>query len=240
MAVARTTSTTAFNLDFAEMAEEAFERCGAEIRSGYDLRTARRSLNLMSIEWASRGINMWTIESGSVALVSGTAAYNLPIDTIDLLEHVIRTGSGTTQSDISLSRISVSTYATIPNKTATGRPLQVLLSRLSGATSAANVVQYPTATLWPVPDGSTTYTMVYWRLRRIQDAGNAVNGQDIPFRFLPAMVAGLSYYLSMKLPSVDPQRRMELKADYEQQFQMASEEDRDRSSLRIVPRQMYM
>lgn len=238
--VALTTNTTTFNLDLAELAEESFERCGLELRSGYDLRTARRSLNLMTIEWANKGINMWAIESGSVALVSGTAAYNLPVDTIDLLEHVVRTGSGTTQTDISLSRISVSTYATIPNKTATGRPIQVLISRLSGATNASSVVQYPTVTLWPVPDSATTYTLVYWRLRRLQDAGNGVNGQDIPFRFLPAMVAGLAYYLSMKLPNVDPQRRMELKVDYEQQFQLAADEDREKAPVRFVPRQMFI
>jgi len=234
----KTTDTTGFNLNLNDLIEEAFERCGAELRTGYDLRTARRSLNLLTLEWANRGINMWTIEQGSIPLVSGTAAYDLPANTIDLLDHVIRTGSGTTQSDINISRISVSTYASIPNKTATGRPIQVWIRRLTGATSSANVVQYPTVTVWPVPDGSTTYTLVYWRLRRIQDAGDGINGQDIPFRFLPCMVAGLAYYLSMKLPGAEA-RSGALKAEYEQQFQLAADEDREKAPIRFVPRQSF-
>ena len=234
----KTTDTTGFNLNLNDLIEEAFERCGAELRTGYDLRTARRSLNLLTLEWANRGINMWTIEQGSIPLVSGTAVYDLPANTIDLLDHVIRTGSGTTQSDINISRISVSTYASIPNKTATGRPIQVWIHRLTGATSSTNVVQYPTVTVWPVPDGSTTYTLVYWRLRRIQDAGDGINGQDIPFRFLPCMVAGLAYYLSMKLPGAEA-RSGALKAEYEQQFQLAADEDREKAPIRFVPRQSF-
>jgi len=238
--VAKTTNTTDFNLDLNSLVEESFERCGAELRSGYDLRTARRSLNLMTIEWANRGINLWTIEQGSIPLVAGTLSYDLPVDTIDLLDHVVRTGTSTNQADITISRISVSTYASIPNKNATGRPIQVWVQRKSGATSSASVVQYPQITVWPAPDTAQTYTFVYWRLRRVQDAGNGLNGQDIPFRFLPPMVAGLAYYLSMKLPSVDPQRRMELKADYEAQFQLASDEDREKAAIRFVPRQMFI
>jgi hypothetical protein len=236
----KTTDTTAFNLDLNQLVEESFERCGAELRSGYDLRTARRSLNLLTIEWANRGINLWTIEQGSQVLTSGTADYDMPVDTIDLLDHVIRTGTGTNQTDINISRISVSTYATIPNKNATGRPIQLWFQRKTGATDSTNVVEYPQIHVWPTPDNSQTYTFVYWRLRRMQDAGNGINGQDIPFRFLPCMVAGLAYYLSMKLPNVDPGRRMELKADYEQQFALAAEEDREKAPVRFVPRQMFI
>jgi len=225
-----TTGTTTFNLDLNEIVEEAFERCGAEVRSGYDFRTARRSLNLLFNEWANRGINLWTVESGSVTLVAGTATYNLPTDTVDLVEHVIRTDAGSTsnQADLSISRISVSTYSTIPNKLNTGRPIQVYINR---------AVTTPTITVWPVPDSAETYTFVYWRLRRMQDAGNGVNTQDIPFRMLPALVAGLAYYLSMKLPD-GPNRMAALKAQYDEAWDLASSEDREKAPVRFVPR-MY-
>jgi hypothetical protein len=236
--VAKTTATTDFNLDLNAIVEEAFERCGVELRSGYDFRTARRSLNLLLLDWANRGINLWTIEEGSIPLVPSTATYDLPADTVDLLEHVIRTGTGTNQVDINISRISVSTYSTIPNKNATGRPIQVYIDRQTGATNAASVVQYPTITVWPTPDNSTTYTFYYWRLRRMFDAGNGINGQDIPFRFLPCMVAGLAFLLSMKLPGAEARTQM-LKADYDEQWQLASEEDRDKAPVRFVPRQMF-
>jgi hypothetical protein len=235
-----TTDTTAFNLDLNELIEESFERCGHELRSGYDFRTARRSLNLLTIEWASRGINLWTIEQGSITLTPGTITYDLPVDTIDLLEHVIRTGSNTTQQDITISRISVSTYSSIPNKNATGRPIQVWIQRRTGANDSTGTPVPPQIHVWPAPDNSQTYTFVYWRMRRIQDAGDGLNGQDIPFRFLPCMVAGLAYYLSMKLPGVDPQRRMELKMDYEQQFDLAAQEDREKAPVRFVPRQQFI
>lgn len=237
--VAKTTDTTSFNLDLNNLVEEAFERCGAELRSGYDLRTARRSLNLLTIEWANRGINLWTIEQGEQVLTYNQGTYTLPSNTIDLLDHVIRTGTGTNQIDINISRISVSTYSQIPNKNATGRPIQVWIDRKSGATNATSVEQNPTITVWPKPDNSTTYTFVYWRLRRIQDAGDGLNGQDIPFRFLPAMVAGLAYYLSLKIPGADI-RSQALKAEYEQQFQLASEEDREKAPIRFVPRQSFL
>lgn len=235
-----TTDTTAFNLDLNELIEESFERCGHELRSGYDFRTARRSLNLLTIEWASRGINLWTIEQGSITLTPGTITYDLPVDTIDLLEHVIRTGSNTNQQDISISRISVSTYSSIPNKNATGRPIQVWVQRRTGANDSTGTPVPPQIHVWPAPDNSQTYTFVYWRMRRMQDAGDGLNGQDIPFRFLPCMVAGLAYYLSMKLPGVDPQRRLELKMDYEQQWDLASSEDREKAPVRFVPRQQFI
>lgn len=223
--------TTAFNLDFAEIAEEAFERCGKEMRTGYDLRTARRSMNLMTIEFQNRGINMWTIEEGTVNLEEGVATYDLPADTIDVLEHVIRTGSGSTQTDINISRISVSTYATIPNKTSQGRPIQVWVQRLR---------DNPKITVWPVPDQGTSgapyYVFKYWRMRRIDDAGSGANTPDVVFRFLPALVAGLAFHLSMKLPDVDPNRVAMLKAEYEQQFDLAAQEDREKAPVRFVPR----
>ena len=235
---AKLSGTTTFNLDLNGLIEEAFERCGAESRSGYDFRTARRSLNLLLMDWANRGINLWTLDSGQQVLTAGTGTYNLPVDTVDLLEHVIRTGTGTTQQDISMSRISNSTYATIPNKTATGRPLQVWINRLSGATDATNAVVYPTYTVWPIPDSSTTYTFVYWRLRRMQDAGDGINGQDIPFRLMPALVSGLAFYLSMKIPGAETRTQM-LQAMYEADWQRAADEDREKATLRLVPRQMF-
>ena len=223
-----TSGTATFNMDFTEIAEEAWERAGREMRSGYDLRTARRSMNLLTIEWQNRGINMWTIEEGTVNLTEGTATYNLPADTIDLLEHVIRTGSGsvTTQADLNISRISVSTYASIPNKLSRGRPIQLYIDR-----GQAN----PTATVWPVPDGTTTYILKYWRMRRIEDAGTGVNTADVNFRFLPCLVAGLAYYIAMKEPDLE-QRLPMLKAAYDEQFDLAAQEDREKATLSLVPR----
>ena len=234
-----TTGTALFNLDFAEIAEEAFERAGSELRSGYDFKTARRSLNLLLAEWANKGINLWTVEEGSILLNTGVTSYNLPIDTVDLLDHVIRTGSGQNQSDITISRISGSTYSTIPNKNAMGKPIQVWINRQSGATTPTGIA-YPTINVWPTPQApDEQYTFVYWRLRRMQDAGNGVNTQDIPFRFLPALIAGLAYYLSMKLPGVDMQRAQALKAVYDEQFDLAAQEDREKAPVRMVPRMMF-
>lgn len=245
-----TSGVSVFNLDLNDLVEEAFERCGAELRTGYDLRTARRSLNLLTVEWANRGVNLWTIEQGQIPLVTGTSTYSLPVDTIDLVDHVIRTGSGQNQTDININRISVKTYAVIPNKNATGRPVQVWINRQSGAqypaggqpngTDPITGIDSPSITVWPAPDASQNYVFVYWRMRRIQDSGSGgTKTQDIPFRFINCMVAGLAYYLSLKLPNVDPQRRMELKADYEQQFALAAEEDREKAPVRFVPRSLF-
>ena len=234
-----TTGTQSFNLDLNSLIEEAFERAGAELRTGYDFRTARRSLNLLTIEWANRGINLWTIEQGSIAMVQGQIAYNLPVDTIDLLDHVIRTQSGIDQTDINITRISVSTYASIPNKNAQGRPIQVWIDRQSGATEPSTGINYPTINVWPAPEQSNYYTFVYWRLKRIQDAGNGTNTQDIPFRMLPCLVAGLAYYLAMKIPEAAPRIEM-LKASYEEQWMLASSEDREKAAIRLAPRQMFI
>ena len=234
-----TSGTTTFNLDLNNLVEEAFERCGAELRSGYDLRTARRSLNLLTIEWANRGINLWTIEQGSIPMVQGQITYDLPVDTIDLIDHVIRTQSGQQgQTDINISRISVDTYSTIPNKNAQGRPIQVWINRQSGATEPVSGVAYPQINVWPAPEQSNYYTFVYWRLRRIQDAGNGTTTQDIPFRMLPALVAGLAYHLSLKIPDA-MQRTQMLKAMYDEAWEQASDEDREKAPLRIAPRQMF-
>ena len=305
-----TTGTSTFNLDINDLIEESFERCGAELRTGYDFRTARRSLNLLTIEWANKGINLWTVEQGQIPLVTGQAIYPLPLDTIDLMDSTIRQNNGTTnQIDITISRISEPTYMTIPNKLTQGRPIQVWINRQSGQSSVSavtvastvsatdttitvsnasnlatagfvqignEIISYPnvsgnqlincargqngtTATthavsdvltiqnlpsinIWPTPNApGDQYTFVYYRLRRIQDAGTGVYVQDIPFRFIPAMVAGLAYYLSMKLVGVDPNRSMTLKADYNEQFDLAAQEDREKAPLRIVPRNMsYM
>ena len=168
--VDKTTATTDFNLDLNTIVEEAFERCGAELRTGYDLRTAKRSLSLLLMDWANRGINLWTLEQGTQTLTYNVGTYDLPVDTVDLLDHVIRTGTGTNQQDINISRISSSTYVSIPNKNANGRPIQEWFQRKTGATDSTNVVEYPQIHVWPKPDNSQTYTFVYWRLRRIQDA----------------------------------------------------------------------
>lgn len=227
-----TSGTTTFNLDLSEIVEEAFERCGAELRTGYDLRTARRSLNLLFADWANRGINLWTIDSGTIPLVAGTATYNLPEDTVDLLEHVIRTGAGnvSTQTDLTITRISVSTYSSIPNKLTQARPIQIYVNRTT---------PIPTVTVWPVPDTSTPYSLVYWRLRRIQDAGNGANTMDVPFRFVTCMVAGLAYYLALKIPNA-MDRLMVLKQQYDEAWDLAAGEDRDRAAVRFVPRQSFV
>lgn len=301
-----TTGTTSFNLDLANLMEEAFERAGGEIRSGYDVRTARRSLNLLTIEWANRGINLWTIEQGQIPMNQGQIAYPYPADTIDLLDQVVRTQTGIDQTDINISRISVSTYATIPNKNAQGRPIQVWINRQSGTVSASGLtlsggllagvttvtltaapekfpeigfinvgsetIQYtgisgntltgcyrgqngttdafhaggtpvylnnlPCVNVWPSPNQDNFYTFVYWRLKRIDDAGNGRAEQDIPFRMLPCLVAGLAYYISMKIPE-GVNRVDRLKLDYEEQWLLASAEDREKAALRLAPRQMF-
>jgi hypothetical protein len=303
-----TNGGTSFNLDLNELVEEAFERAGLELRTGYDLRTARRSLNLMTIEWANRGINLWTIEQGQIPMVTGQASYPFPVDTIDLLDQVIRQNAGTTnQIDINISRISESTYMTLPNKLTQGRPIQVWINRQSGQsnpttallngtisatdttitlTSTADVAtngfiligaetiyysnvsgnqllncargqngttptahttgaaitnqNLPSINVWPTPNApGNQYMFVYYRLRRVQDAGTGATEQDIPFRFLPCMVAGLAYYIAMKKPEVPGDRVLALKAAYEEQFQLAADEDREKASIRFVPREMF-
>ena len=213
-----TSGTATFDLDVADLIEEAYERVGVVARSGRDFRTARRSLNLLASEWANRGLNLWTVSTSTLAISAGDETYALPADTIDLIEHYIRDDS----TDFSLNRISVSDYAAIPNKTTTGRPVQIFIRRTST----------PSILLWPVPDQA--YTLVYWCLRRMEDASSAVDTMDLPSRFLPAMAAGLAYQLALKRPEA-VERMGLLKADYEEQFQRAYEEDRDRGSVFFTP-----
>lgn len=211
--------------DLPELFEEAFERAGTEMRSGYDLRMARRSLNLIALEWQNRGLNLFTIEAGTLALTVGTSTYTLPTDTIDLIEHTLRTGSGTNQLDSYVERITVSTYSQLSNKNMRGRPNQIFVQRLVGSV---------TATLWPVPDGSN-YTLAYYRLKGIDGLSTGIGtSAQVPPRFVPALVAGLAYQIAMKKPDLAP-RVAPLKQDYEEQYQLAAGEDEDRSSWRMRP-----
>ena len=304
--MANTSGTTTFNLDLSELIEDAFERCGHELRTGYEMRTARRSLNLLTIEWSNRGINLWTIDQGQIVMNTGQAIYAIPSDTIDLLDTVTRTGSGETQSDVTVSRISEPTYMSIPNKNATGRPVQVWINRQTGVTNATSVItvgaisstdttitvsdasqlgtigfitigsetiayqnvsgnqllncfrgqnntvaashltgaavsesNLSSINVYPTPSApGNQYTFVYYRMRRIQDAGGGVNIQDIPFRLLTCMVAGLAFYLSQKVQGAEG-RMQWLKAEYEEQWLLASTEDRDKSADRYVPRNLF-
>lgn len=245
--MAFTSATTSFNPDLNELFEEAFERCGLELRTGYDFRTARRSMNFLTAEWANRGINLWTIEQGSINMVQGQTTYDLPIDTVDLVEHVIRTfsGQGPNQTDLNITRISVSTYSTIPNKEAQGRPIQVWINRQSGQKVGSNAAtpKNPQINVWPAPDQGTEqqpfYVFYYWRMKRIYDAGNGTNVIDIPFRFLNCLTAGLAYMIAMKKPEVDPARVLGLKAAYDEAWEWASTEDREKAADRLVPREMF-
>jgi hypothetical protein len=307
-----TTGTTAFNLTMNDLVEEAFERCGKELRSGYDFRTARRSVNLLTIEWANKGINLWTIEQNQIVMNTGQAIYPLPVDTIDILDAVTRqyNGGQINQSDINISRISESTYITIPNKNAYGRPVQMWVNRQTGnvasvpqttlavgypisatdttitltdasnlptqgfvnidnetigyqniignqilnawrgqngttaASHAAGAQVYvnnlPCVNVWPTPNSpGNQYTFVYYRMRRMQDAGDGTNTEDVPFRLIPALVAGLAYHLSVKLEGVDPNRITGLKMAYDELFQQAADEDREKAAIRFVPRNLF-
>lgn len=217
-----TSGTTAFNLDVVELAEEAFERAGLEMRSGYDLRTARRSLNLLSAEWSNKGLNLWTVVEGTTALVAGQATYSLPEDTIDLIEQSIRVSQGGTNTDYRITRIGVGTYAGVANKAMQARPQQIYVERTTS----------PTFTLWPVPDQA--YTMLHWRMRRMEDAATGANTMDMPVRFIPALAAGLAYHIALKRPEAMARVQL-LKADYDEQFALAAQEDRGRESTWLVP-----
>lgn len=312
--MAITSGASSFNLQLDELVEEAFERAGGELRTGYDLRTARRSLNIMFADWANRGINMWTIEQGEITLTQGQNTYALPDDTVDLIEHVIRTNANiqNNQADLTITRISVSTYATIPNKIQQARPIQVWVQRYNGqnspiaatltttitststeivlndvtglpasgfikiddeiinygyitqnpnavsgtlnncfrgqqntiaaghtATATVYWAQVPAVTVWPTPDSAQQYTFVYWRLRRTQDAGGGVNVMDVPFRFIPCLAAGLSYYLALKIAG-GAERLPVLKQQYDEAWELAATEDREKAAVRFVPRQQYI
>jgi hypothetical protein len=212
-----TSGSRDFNLDVAEIIEEAYERCGLEVRTGYDARTARRSLNLMLADWANRGLNLWTMAEANIPLVAGDASYVLANDVVDILDVVVRS-QGT---DYEVERISRTEYFTLPNKNTTGRPSQFFLERTIT----------PTLYLWASPDNSTD-VLRYYYIRRMQDADALTNTTDIPFRFLPCMVAGLAYYMAMKRA---PERLGILKSVYDEEFQRAADEDIDRVPLKLVP-----
>lgn len=309
-----TSGLTSFNLDLNDMVEEAFERAGSELRTGYDLRTARRSLNLLFADWANRGVNMWTFEQNTITLVTGQPTYALPDDTVDVLDHVIRTNANvaSNQADLTITRISMPTYATIPNKLTQGRPIQVWIQRLTGnsnlltgtvqatisatattipvtslvgiptagfiqigseligynetspadgatpaylynctrgqdGTTAAthttgaamSLVQKNSITVWPTPNPGQTYQFVYWRMRRIQDAGGGTKTMDVPFRFVPCLAAGLAYYIALKVP--EGLARLDvLKQQYDEAWDRAAGEDQEKAAVRFVPRQMYI
>ena len=218
--------------DLPEIFEEAYERAGLEMRSGYDLKTARRSLNLLTLEWQNRGLNLFTIDSGTLAVTAGTATYTMPADTIDLIEHQIRTGTGVNQTDTALERISVSTYAQQTNKNTQGRPTQIYVQRLPTETKV---------TLWPVPDATTTYTILYFRLKGIDGLSAGVGSaiSSVPPRFVPALVSGLAYYIAMKKPEVAA-RAAALKQEYEFQFQLAAGEDEETASIKFIPYNTFM
>lgn len=215
--------------DLAELFEEAFERAGLEMRTGYDLKTIRRSLNLLTLEWQNRGLNLFTIESGTQALTQGTATYTMPTDTIDLIEHQLRTGTGTNQIDTALQRISVSTYAQQTNKNTQGRPTQIYVQR---GVSEVNV------TIWPVPEDNS-YTLAYYRLKGISGLASGIGtSAAIPPRFVPALVAGLAFHVAMKKPEAAA-RAQALQAEYERQFQLAADEDEDRAASHFTPWRSY-
>lgn len=212
--------------DLAELFEEAYERAGLEMRSGYDLRTIRRSLNILTLEWQNRGLNLFTISAGTLALTAGTATYTMPSDTIDLIEHQLRTGTGTNQVDTSLERASVATYAQQTNKNTTGRPTQIYVQREATDTKF---------TLWPVPDSTAAYTVAYYRLVGIAGMSSGISGSAaIPPRFIPALVAGLAYYIAQKKPEAMSMAPA-LKQEYEFQFQLAADEDTETASIKFVP-----
>jgi len=224
-----TSGTTIFNLDFREAIEEAFERCGLESRVGYDMRTARRSMNLMFADWANRGLNMFTYEERTQLLTDGVVEYDLGDDIVDVLEQVVQIPSSGTggQTRYNMTRVSISTQATRTNPTTTGRPVEVYYNR---------GVDGVTAHIWPVPNSSYPYTLVYWVLRRIQDAGAYTNTGDFPFRFLPAFISGLAFYIAQKKRTDDPNLIARLEADYEKTWLRAAEEDREKATLKQVPR----
>lgn len=225
--------TTLFNPDLSECIEEAYERVGLEIRTGYQWRTARRSLNYLLTSWANQGINLWTVEPGDITLVQGQGTYDLPADCIDVIEQVIRQNPGSqyNQTDLIIPRIALPTYAAIPNKLVQGRPVQVYVNRQS---------PIPQINIWPTPNQSG-YIFHYWYLRRMDDAGaNGNVTQDIPFRFYEALTAGLAWQLSMKQPDLDVNRIQLLKSSYDESFQLAKDEDRDRAPVRFVPMAGYI
>lgn len=221
-----TSGTTVFNPNFIDAIEEAYERAGVESRSGYDMRSARRSINLLFADWANRGINMWTVEERTQTLTNGTAAYTLESDIVDLMDHMIEIPNTTQETRYNLTRVSVSTHAGRTNPDITGRPTEIYINRLRDA---------PVINLWPSPNLSG-FILHYWVLRRIEDAGAYTNTGDMPFRFLPAFVAGLAYLIASKKQATNEPLIARLQAVYEAEFRKAAEEDREKATLTLTPR----
>jgi hypothetical protein len=217
-----TSGSRDFNLDVSDIIEEAYERCGLEVRTGYDARTARRSMNLMFADWANRGINLWTVRQATITLTQGQATETLTSDVVDLLEVVLRRGG----TDYDITKISRSDYLSVPTKTTTGRPSQFYFNRQV----------LPQITMWPTPENSTDQ-IVYYYIRRLEDADALVNDVELPFRFLPCAVAGMAYYIALKKA---PERIQLLKTVYEEEFQRAADEDEDRVSLKLQPSIQYL
>ena len=223
-----TSGTYSFNLDLSDILEEAYERAGLELRSGYDYRTARRSLDLMFLEWQNRGLNLWSVQEGTQTLTAGTGRYALTSDQLDVIEASLRTDDGDVnkQTDLTMSRISISQYSHLTNKLTQGRPIQFWIEKDPGAI-ALNV--------WPVPDDAVTYKINYYYIQRVEDTGSpASNNVDIPARFMPCMAAGLAYYISIKRPEAS-ERAPLLKQVYDEQWDLAADADRDKSSFYMVP-----
>ena len=221
-----TSSSKDFELDVADYVEEAFERCGIELRTGYDLKTANRSLNLMLAEWANRGLNQWTIAEKTVAMVKDTKTYNIdstnataPIDVLDVF---IRETVSSDTTDLPMTRLSRAEYSNIATKSTTGKPNQFFINKQIT----------PTINVWPTPDKNSTYTIHMNVLTRMDDVDAATNTLDVPFRFYPCLAAGLAYYISLKRA---PERTGLLKGLYEEEFERAMSTDEDRASFTIAP-----
>ena len=213
--------STNFEPNVTEFIEEAFERCGIELRTGYDLRTAKRSINIMLAEWANRGLNQWTIEQTTQTVTEGTNSYSLNSNVIDILDMVVRRTTNSVNTDTNMSRISRSEYLNIPNKDTKARPNQFFFDKQTT----------PAIKVYPTPENSTDI-LVFNKLVRMDDADTATNTMDLPFRFYPCFAAGLAYYISIKRA---PQRTAELKAIYEEEFRRAADQDEDRASFRVRP-----
>jgi hypothetical protein len=234
-----TSGTYAFNPDVGDIVEEAFERAGTELRTGNDLRSARRSINYLMLEWQNEGINLWTLDQSTLGLLTeGTATYDVDMDTISILDGFLRTNSGsvTLQSDLTMTRMSEPTYSQIPSKLTQGRPVQYFYNRIgiqSGASGGADVPS--TLTFWPVPEESSKYEFIFWRMRRIYDVGSSAgNTMDVPDRFLPALVDGLALQTAIKKPELAGRVNM-LQSIYSKSFGKAAEEDREKANLMILP-----
>jgi|TARA_R110000850_G_scaffold11433_1_gene39229 hypothetical protein len=223
-----TSGTFTFNLDLGDIIEEAYERCGIELRSGFDYRTARRSLNLLMLDWQNRGLNLWTVKGTTETLVAGTGSYTLNGKILDVVEAFMRTNAGdvSRQSDLTMQRISIAQYSHQTNKLLQGRPIQYWIERAPTGI---------TVNVWPVPDASQTWTFGYYYMERVEDSGSPASlDMDVPARFLPCLTAGLAYMIANKRAEAAPKLQF-LKENYEEQWTMAADSDREKAALYVVP-----